>query len=349
MAAGNIIIRKFNSLLRVFFVEKRLPYSWSRKWHEIRYRKSLDRTLKNLASTFPVACSRNPEVEVHLVTCKRDLYMAVASVKSLIRYFGDLGVVFHGDPSLDYDDSNFLREQIPGCRYVSFSDAERSIKKDPNIYRRRKELPDRFKLASGYDAQRRAWALKVFDFHFFSDADRVIVLDSDTLFLKRPNEVVDFIEGRTPGGFYAVPCNPNLKVDPKLVLSCFPMSRVIDKFNGGFFGFDKSLISIDLLIDVVDVLIDNHDVLVMGDECIWRFAFGRVNAKALDFSLYPLVTDLQRSRELEKKLEDLKYIHFILKHKGGFYQRVAEKVGADLKNTLSVEEGKEYKRVRGFY
>src|SRR5690554_7668823 len=75
--------------------------------------------------------------------------MAVASVKSLIRYFGDLGVVFHGDPSLDYDDSNFLREQIPGCRYVSFSDAERSIKKDPNIYRRRKELPDRFKLASG--------------------------------------------------------------------------------------------------------------------------------------------------------------------------------------------------------
>lgn len=329
MGAANLVSR-VNEAIKVLIIERRMPQSWSKRWHEWRYLSAFERSIKRAAHIKCLPSADKPLAELHIVTCKRDLYMAVVAVKSLLRFAPNLGVVFHGDQSLTVSDSNFLQSQIPGCRVVLIDEADRIAQAQPDIHELRQALPGRFKLASGYESQRKAWALKVFDFHLLARSDRVIVLDSDTIFLKPPAEIIEFIEGRRPEGFYAVPCHSNLKVSTELLKKYYPNASVPLRFNGGLLGFERSSMPISMLQDVTQKVIQNEDILVMGDECLWRFAFGHSGGKELEFSRYPLTTDILRSRELEKNMDDLVYIHFILKHKGGFYQRVVERVAVEL-------------------
>lgn len=316
---------------RVLLVERRLPHSWARRWHDLRYKEALEKTLREAASVNPIPSSNMPLAELHVVTCSRDLFMAILAVKSLIRFTDQLAVVFHGDRSLDEAGARKLKEKIPGCRVILLNEADEEAAKHPEISRLREALPERFRLASGYENQRSAWALKVFDFHLFCQCDRIIVLDSDTLFLQRPDELIEFIEGRQPCGFYAVPRLRNLKMPDQLILDYFPQANVIPRFNGGLFGFDRTQMPVSLLRDITEKVINSPEIVIMGDECLWRFFFAHRDAAPLAFDRYPLTTDTGRSKELAKSLHEVVYIHFILKHKGGFYQKMAEKVGTDLR------------------
>ncbi len=332
---------------RVLLVERRLPHSWVRRWHDLRYKGALEKTLCAEATATPIGSSSNPSAELHVVTCRRDLFMAILAVKSLLRFTDRLAVVFHGDRSLDEASTQVLREQIPGCRVVLLDEADKEAANHPEIFSLRQALPDRFRLASGYENQRRAWALKVFDFHLFSQCDRVIVLDSDTLFLRRPTEIIDFIEGRQSDGFYAVPRLRNLKMSDELVVKHFPQAPVIYRFNGGLFGFDRSQMTLNLLREITEKIINNPEILIMGDECLWRFFYAHLNARSLAFDRYPLTTDTARSKELAKKQDEIIYIHFILKHKGGFYKKMAGKVGLELRQYAHSGENLERQILKG--
>ncbi|WP_404362223.1 hypothetical protein [Marinobacter sp.] len=332
---------------RVLLVERRLPHGWVSRWHDLRYKAALEKTLREAASVDPIPSSNKPLAELHLVTCSRDLFMAILAVKSLLRFTDQLAVVFHGDRSLDEAGARKLKEQIPGCRVVLLEEADKKAEKHPEILRLREALPERFRLASGYEAQRRAWALKVFDFHLFAQCDRVIVLDSDTLFLQRPDELINFIGGREPCGFYAVPRLRNLKMPDQLIVNYFPQAHVIPRFNGGLFGFDQTQMPVSLLRDITEKVINSPEIVIMGDECLWRFFFAHRNAKPLTFDRYPLTTDLGRSKELASRQKDIVYIHFILKHKGGFYQKMAAKVGLELRQHAVGSEMREKQTLKG--
>lgn len=327
MKTENILAKAF----RVILIERRLPYGLTRWLQEILYKGPLDSTLQAIVNTPPLACSPSAQTELHMVTCTRDLNMAVSSCRSLLRFAPDLAVVFHGDQSLNDNHARFLKAAVPGARVHLYGEAGEIASQSPRVSRLRGEMPARFNLGKGYERHRKAWALKVFDFHLLANAKKVIVLDSDTLFLKKPDELINWINSQGNPGFYSVPLLPNLRVDESKSRRTFPNARIIERFNGGFFGFSTDSLTLDLMVDIAEKLISDKSMPILGDECIWRFAFAHVPSEEIPYESYPLTTHIKRSRKIVKDLSNVKYVHFILKHKGGHYRKLAKQVESDLK------------------
>lgn len=316
---------------QVFVREKRLPVSWVNKYHKIRYRASLKRVLARFSQAPAIPCQPETDVELHMLTSARDLDMALASLKSLLRFRPALAVVVHGDATLTADHGHFLKAQIPGCRVILLEEADRLIGKDTKLAELRAQIPERFSLGVEYGRQRAAWALKVFDFHALAQTDKVIVLDSDTLFINKPVELMDWMAGKGEVAFYSVPSGPNFRIDPDDCRACFPGLEYPEKFNGGLFGYSRRQVPSELVMQVVRQLLACPRLPIYGDECIWRLILAHVPANELAFSEYPLITN---ARPETRRLVDLgyaRYVHFILKHRGGYYEQVARRVLAELR------------------
>jgi hypothetical protein len=307
----------------VFFIEKRLPISFEQSYHRFMYEKKLQNTLKKIANGKPIACTKNAKTELHMLTCERDMLMAITACKSFLRFYPGVSIVFHGDESLTNEMCDFITTAIPCSKLISYSSAERMLKSNKKVFKLRGKVRDRFQLPSGYDRQRKAWALKVFDFHMLSESNRIIVMDSDVLFTQRPDEIIDWVESEKRTAFYSIPQFPNLQVTRNEFCEIFPKSMPLSSFNGGLYGYDKSDLSSELLTDIVVKLISKTSYPILGDECFWRAVYSVIPASPLPFADYPLITGYYQKENLMPDLKKAKYIHFICKHRAGLYEKVA--------------------------
>jgi hypothetical protein len=315
---------------RVFIKEKRLPYSWVEGYHRLRYKKSLDGTLKKILCTAPIPCDGNADVEIHVLTSSSDLFMALFSLKSILRFMSNVQVIVHGDETLTCDEAALVKHHIPGGEVILLSEANQLMQRNSLVWSLRCQIPERFTLGTAYAAQRKAWALKVFDFYCLARANKVVVLDSDTLFLKPPIELIEWIKEVVGKAFYAVPFSPNLRVSPDRCREVFPKAKVIESFNGGFYGFDRRVLTLGLLQDVVSKIAQDDSFPIYGDECIWRFVIGHISHQALPVDKYPLFATMGRFKKIRKDWAKVCYLHFLLKHRGGAYESVARRVYQDL-------------------
>jgi len=321
----------FPRLYQVFIREKRLPVSWVRKYHEVRYRKPLRKTLAGFAQLPPIPCKPEAEVELHMLTCVHDLDMALVSLKSLLRFRPGLAVVVHGDATLTAEHKRFLENQVPGCRVILLAEADQAMASHPWLAELRDRIPARFTLGPGYDRQRAAWALKVLDFHVLAKRERIIVLDSDTLFINPPVELMEWIESGDQKSLYSVPWGPNFRLSQAACEACFPGLEYPERFNGGLFGYSRDVVTTELVAEVLEKLLENPDLPLYGDECIWRLILAHRPASALEFSKYPLVTNARPETRRLVDFSRARYVHFILKHRGGYYEMVARRVLAEMR------------------
>lgn len=319
--------------LEDLFRERRFPTSWANWVQGALHEKPLRRALDSGLRTRPLPCVADASTELHMLTCRSDVGMAILALKSLLRFEPKLAVVIHGDASLDAACVSIIERHIPGCRIVTLEEADRIARRYPAIDRLREKIPARFTLGEGWERHRRAWALKVFDLHLCCETEKLICVDSDTLFLKKPDEISSWIEERDPRAFHTVPYLPNLKVGQTALADLLPNVTVIPSFNSGLFGFSRSRLPIDRMTDVVNRLMD-QDVPVFSDECIWRYAFSQIDRTSLPYDLYPLFGKASRFRQFMTAQEEFKYVHFILKHRGGFYRSFAARVVNELELAL---------------
>jgi len=320
------LLKKIYSLL---FVERRLPYTWSENIHNILYKPALDKCLASVLATKPIPCHKNTNTELHLVTCKRDIYMAILAIKSFLRFYSEISVVIHGDETLDGNCKKELSTHIPNVTIIDYDYSMKSV--SPEISALREQIKNRFKLDDSFERQRKAWALKVFDFHLFSNTEKIIVLDSDTLFLKKPTEIIDWIKNETVLSFHAQPYLPNLMFDEGLSHDILKNKPIIKSFNGGLFGFSKTNIPVSDMFKLAHNLITKTEIPLFGDECIWRLAYSQVNHQTLEFNKYPLFGTLSRFKQFKDQTNDFNYIHFLLKHRHGIYKKFAQSVISELK------------------
>src|SRR5690554_749187 len=326
MLNNNVKENFFRKVYRVLFIEKRLPISFERRCQKLLYEKRLQRALRKIASDTSIDCSTAEKTELHMLTCERDLLMAIAACKSFLRFYPNVSVVFHGDDSLTDSMTEHLKNTIPSSRCIKYREANDLIRSKTKIFNLRQKISARFELPDGYEKQRKAWALKVFDFHVLSDADKIIVMDSDVLFTKRPDEIIEWIEGNESTAFYSIPQFPNLKADSEKFGNIFPNEIPLDSFNGGLYGYNKNELSLNLLTHVVEKLIVEEDYPVLGDECFWRVVFSIIPSSPLSFKYYPLITNYYQDKNLMPDLEKSKYVHFICKHRNGMYGKIAESI-----------------------
>jgi len=138
---------------------------------------------RGIHDTPPLPCDPAASCSVHTMLSMRDLPMYLPAVKSLLRFQPSVAVVVHSDGSLDDDTAQLLRRHVPGIRVILGPEADERARKtlgaDSHLLKWR-----------SHDA---SWR-RLVDTELWCTKPKRIILDSDVLVLRRPEELIAWIE-----------------------------------------------------------------------------------------------------------------------------------------------------------
>ena len=119
---------------------------------------------------------------VHMVTCHRDLDMALWALRSFT-YFAEVSppIFVHDDGSLTEQDKAALRNGLARCTVIDRADADQAVDRWLAAYPHSRQMR---KAPSFY------CALKLFDPWVYTTNDVVVLIDSDVLFFGAPDELL---------------------------------------------------------------------------------------------------------------------------------------------------------------
>lgn len=152
---------------------------------ERRWRGSPGRLYRNFRpvnSTRPLKCNPAAKTEIHTLTCHKHVFMYITAIKSLLRFFSDLAVVVHDDGSLTPTDVATIERHIEEIRVIRRSEADRIMGNLLSSYP--KTASYRSKVIN---------SLELTDHALLASKEKLIIINSDTLFLQRPEEIIDWI------------------------------------------------------------------------------------------------------------------------------------------------------------
>jgi hypothetical protein len=142
-----------------------------------------NRFFSEIKNTSPFKSNTNSSVEIHTILCKRDRNMYILAIKSFLRYYNNVKIIVHSDGSLDKKDIFLLKKHIIGINIINNSDkiVNKFLKNKPYC-----------KMLRDY----RVNAKQLFDYYVFAKNNKIISFDSDLIFLKKPNEIIEWIENK---------------------------------------------------------------------------------------------------------------------------------------------------------
>lgn len=132
-------------------------------------------------------------LEIHSLICNRDVVLALNNFKSLQKYdeFKNVPIFLHDDGSLTEIDKSLLLT-LDNIVFIERSWA------DIEIEQYIKNHPHCMKYRLG-DSHINLWhKIKTFDYFFFSKTKKVLGLDTDLLFMRKPIDVINNIKAGTP-------------------------------------------------------------------------------------------------------------------------------------------------------
>jgi hypothetical protein len=189
---------------------------------EFRLMYYRSRFRQRILRTPPVECNDVSGVEVHILTCKRDLLDALWSLKSFYHFNAiDPMLVVHEDGTFDEECARTMREHFKGCRIIRLKQANEEM---------RTWLRPR-KYAFEYRFTRYMFhSMKLFDFYRYSQADGIVFLDSDLLFFRGSNEIRDDLETGRP--FFMNDYRSSYSFDPETLGRSLGM-EILPNVNSG--------------------------------------------------------------------------------------------------------------------
>ncbi|MDO9241852.1 glycosyltransferase [Methylicorpusculum sp.] len=217
-----------------------------------------------IAKTASIETNPNAKTEIHSAVPHRYLYAYLFAIKSLLYYHSDLSVVIHDDGSLLDEDKRLIKIHLPNCRLIDRAFANAEFEKLNN--------PFLSKVRGSYTSY-----LKLFDTTLFNQSERIIILDTDTLFLKEPKEIIDWIiNGGNP--WYHMAPRGKMKVEKEFEIANYAklqdvhiQTLIIDDlddinkslnknytiqqgFCSGFIGYDSGTINFSELEELFKLL-----------------------------------------------------------------------------------------------
>ena len=145
-----------------------------------------DRLRPRILGTPPVRtrAAGDSAVEVHVLTSSDDWLNLVWALKSYYRMSGrEDALCMHDDGSLPAGAVDVLRRHFPDARLIRRAAADRDVPPTLGAHPRCAEFRRTNHLAP-----------KVFDFRHYLTADRMLLLDSDVLFFRRPDTLLDRLD-----------------------------------------------------------------------------------------------------------------------------------------------------------
>lgn len=212
--------------------------------------------------------SVNPQasVEVHTLTGHKYLRMYLLAIKSLLRFYSNISVVVHSDGSLSQIDQSILKEHIKGIRIINIDEAdltlEKYFKNRPKTKKIRKEV---------------VVAAQLLDYPLMANTKKIISMDSDIIFFKRPDELIDWIENDEA----VIICNQDETEYQQAKIFLRTKYSFEKNVNIGFACFFVDIIDLDV-IEGISKEIDKFDfctyqnifsVLIHGNKDKYKFKF----------------------------------------------------------------------------
>ncbi|MDD5390170.1 MAG: hypothetical protein PHD37_12540 [Gallionellaceae bacterium] len=178
--------------------EKRIPWWLSQrlaKYHIEVLRRIHDRLIE--ATPCLVTNQDDLDFEIHALLGTRHVGMCLWAVKSFLHCAGKrYAVVLHDDGSLTDGDIAKLQRHLVGVRIFRKPEADSLIA--PRVANYSHVFKYRFGQLGETDWGRRMsiFSLKLIDFNLLENASKVLVLDTDVLFFKRPDEIIAWIDDK---------------------------------------------------------------------------------------------------------------------------------------------------------
>jgi len=135
-----------------------------------------------ISKTPAVSCVSHGRPEIHSLICHRDAYNYILMIKSLLRFYNDVTVVVHDDGSLTKKDKDTIRKHVKNINIIDRDYADVKIDKILDHYPNCRRYRDAY-----------VNALQLFDYVLLCESNKIVSLDSDILFFKKPDTLIDWL------------------------------------------------------------------------------------------------------------------------------------------------------------
>ena len=158
-----------------------------------------NRLFSGIRNTPPMKTKPDADVILYCALDKPNYRAYILAVKSFLRFYPDICVVAQGDGSLDDASTAEIREHLIGVEIHTKRDMLEGIARNAE--------PELSALLPGeamYDTKVpvRIMYLKFLNVVLRMMSRRVIIIDSDLVFLRRPDAIIDWIESPYTNDFY---------------------------------------------------------------------------------------------------------------------------------------------------
>lgn len=179
---------------------------------------------RELSLLKPIPVTNGLPVECHMYCGHNQIAMGVWAWWSFLRFaHQDVTPIMHSDGSLTREDAALLQHHFPGMVVHDKSRSDEII---------RTKIPaDKYPHLNGL-SNTYVLGARLASFHLDSVAEKIMILDSDVLFLERPTELLNYCHRQSP----SIVAMKDIK--PAYAAPCEEMSRVLglnipDLVNGG--------------------------------------------------------------------------------------------------------------------
>jgi hypothetical protein len=152
---------------------------------------------RGIYRTPPTPCEPTADCTIHTMLGRADFLMYLVAIKSFLRFCPAARVTAHSDGSLTADDEASLRQHVPGIRVVSTTEANE----------RARDALNPFLLE--WRARDASWR-RILDTQLWCETPRRVIIDSDILTIRKPEQVLDWIAGKGDGRpmLFGAPAGP---------------------------------------------------------------------------------------------------------------------------------------------
>lgn len=233
--------------------ERRLPWRLNRWLEQRRLDATRSHFDKEVLITRPCITGEEfPHFEIHVLLGHKHVGMTLWCVKSLLHHSGrKYSVVLHEDGSLTDSDVSVLEKHLINAKIIRRPAADEAMRRKlahlPNAMKYRfspKETSDH----RGVKYDMHVFALRLFDFNLLTEATKILVLDCDVLFFKRPQQIMHWAEDTDRrGSLYSIEQYvPVRDVRNEIIEFRYKNPQPVDA-NAGLLCLDKRIYDLDAI------------------------------------------------------------------------------------------------------
>ncbi len=219
------------------------------------------------------------DFEVHVLAPKSGLWMLAWSLKSFL-YHSDLApsIVVHSDWSIDPVSVKMFESKFSNLKVILRKDGDRMIQEMPDV----PEKIKKYRMAKAFPI------MELTDIYLLSKTNTVMLLDFDILFYKKPQEIVDFVQGRLTIDALSTRYSKGtpLNVKEEYAVQHKLIERGAPQVISGIIIFHKHALPLNRLIEYFDNTLDPASDFI--EQAGWGSLLAQSNFQWLDEARYPV-------------------------------------------------------------